>query len=359
VQDPKNESIHVVSMISPVTLNLDLKSMIKSPYRNTPRMEQAIENARIRLCEVLCNFYPGNLVLSFDRTMIYEHLIRIICEENKVSTVPNIPRKLGSAMLVPYGEVFKRWIVPNTVTKSLHTERYYNRKGDGYRVMAYPNYLSLEIQARTIKSFNRPVILVDDLFDKGHRFKAIRHYFDKYQIPIKTLAVAILSGRGKAWLEMEGIPVRAAYFIPRIRMWFNESHLYPMLGGDAIDVQDWAELNSISDALLSGSIPSLNLILPYVYPKHIKGVSERLVAEFSRVCLENAHELLKALEDAYLSQHGRNLTMSTLSDVLVSPRHPEKGSTLFFEPHAKPSELIAADIGLLERIQPLYHGDAK
>lgn len=355
--DTTGDIIFVVNMTAPITLSLDMKSMIKAPYRMMPKVEQAIEEARERLTSALCAFYPGNLVLGFDRTLIYEHLIHLVCDENQVPTEPTLPRRLGEAMLVPYGEVFKRWIVPNTVTKSLHTERYYDQKGDRYKVKAFPNYLDLEIQASTIKSFNRPVILVDDLFDKGYRFRAIRDHFEKYQIPIKTLAIAILSGRGKAWLEMEGIPVKAAYFIPRIRLWFNESDLCPMLGGDAVDPELWPAVSGQTGGLYNGSIPSINLILPYVFPKYIKGVSPSVVADFSKVCLENAHDLMKSLEEAYLSVHGRNLTMSSLTDVLASPRHPEKGAKLYYEPHIKPSELLAGDLGLLDRILAYYKGD--
>lgn len=359
IKDVSGAVIYVVNMVAPITLSLDLKSMLKMPYKTLPRVEQAIERAREKISDMLCSFYPGNLVLRFDRTLIYEHLIRIVCEENQVPTTPLVPRQLGEAMLVPYGDVFKRWTVPNTVTKALHTERYYDLSGTQYRVKAYPNYLDLEIQAKTIKSFNRPVILVDDLFDKGYRFRALKDHFDHYQIPIKTLAVAILSGRGKAWLEMEGIPIRAAYFIPRIRTWFNESDLFPILGGDAVDPEYWVALNGNTEGLYKGTIPSLNLILPYVYPQYIKGVTSETVAKFSKVCLENALSVIQALEETYLQRHGKNLTMATLADVLVSPRYPEKGTQLPYEAHMKPSELIMADLALLERIQTYYQGASK
>ncbi len=345
IKDTDNQKLFVVNMSSPITLSLDCKAMIKSPYRNAPNVEAAIEVARQRLSQALCDFYPGNLVLSFDRTMIYEHLIKLVCDANQVPTVPSEPRQLGDAMLVPYGDVFKRWILPNTVTKALHTERYYNNQVTSYTVKAFPNYLDLEIQSRTIKSFNRPVILVDDLLDKGYRLKAILEHFKKQEIPLRELNVAILSGRGKAWLEQNKINAKAAYFIPRIKLWFNESHLYPFIGGDALE-RSKHENRSV--------LPSINMILPYVYPSFIKDVAPAKIANFSKICLENTYMILKALEREYLERHERNLTMISLSEVLVSPRTPEKGHSLYYLNHTKPTDLLLGDIETMERITAYY-----
>lgn len=345
IADEHGQKLLVVNMSSPITLSLDCKAMIKPPYRNSPNVEAAINASRERLSQALCEFYPGTLVLSFDRTMIYEHLIKLVCSANNVPTVPTEPRKLGDAMLVPYGDVFKRWILPNTVTKALHTERYYNDKASAYSVKAFPNYLDLEIQTSTIKSFNRPVILVDDLLDKGYRLKAILAHFKRQEIPVRELNVAILSGRGKAWLEQNDINVKAAYFIPRIKLWFNESHLYPFIGGDALERSKHEN---------SAVLPSINMVLPYVYPSFIKDVAPSKIANFSKVCLDNTYSILKALEREYLERHERNLTMMSLSEVLVSPRTPEKGHSLFYLKHTMPTDLLLGDIETMERITEYY-----
>ncbi len=178
--------------------------------------------------------YPGDLVLAFDRMMIYEHLINKVCEANEVETTPQIPRKLGPHMCVPYGDIFKRWILPNTVTKAFHTERYYSTDAKRYDVRAYPHYLPIETQAKTMKSFNRKTILVDDLLDKGYRLQAIDNVFAMNNVEVERIVVAILSGRGKALMENENRKVESAYFIPRLKVWFNESHLYPFIGGDSL-----------------------------------------------------------------------------------------------------------------------------
>ncbi len=48
-----------------------------------------------------------------------------------------------------------------------------------FTIAAYPNYLSLENQAKVFKSFNRPMILVDDLLHKGYRLNVIEPIIKK------------------------------------------------------------------------------------------------------------------------------------------------------------------------------------
>ncbi len=337
--------IKVVDMNNPIILNLDCKSMIKAPYRDAPIIGLAIRRARRKLQQALCRISRGSLVLSFDRTMMYEHLIKKICDVNGVSTYEATPRKLGDSMCVTYGDLFKRWRIPNTVTKALHTERFYRLDFQSYEVHNAPNYLDLDIQTKTIKSFQRPVILVDDIFDKGYRLKAIMTAFNKYQITIKRLVSAILTGRGKAWLEMNDIAVESAYYIPKVKFWFNEAMLYPFIGGDAVQGQ-----------LLQSDAPlqSINLILPYVFPKFLREVPKSIVADLSSSCLESAMIVLNALEEEYLRLHGKGLTLKDLNAVLVSPRIPHKRDYLVYDLKSSPADVLAADAEYLSKIINYY-----
>ncbi len=337
--------IQVVDMNNPIILNLDCKSMIKAPYRDAPTIGTAIMKARQKLQQALCRFNRGSLVLSFDRSMMYEHLIKKICDVNGVSTFEASPRKLGDSMCVTYGDLFKRWRIPNTVTKALHTERFYRLDFQSYEVHNAPNYLDLDIQTKTIKSFQRPVILVDDIFDKGYRLKAIMTTFNKYQITIKRLVSAILTGRGKAWLEMNDIAVESAYYIPKVKFWFNEAMLYPFIGGDAVQGQ----------LLQSGApLQSINLILPYVFPKFLHDVPKAKVADFSSSCLESAMIVLNALEEEYLRLHGKGLTLRDLNAVLVSPRIPHKRDYLEYDLKSSLTDVLAADAEYLSKIINYY-----
>ena len=60
-------------------------------------------------------------------------------------------------------------IVPNTVTKTLRTDKVYEPDLSSYSIEAYPDYSPLEDQVRTIRAFDRPIILVDDILHDGKR----------------------------------------------------------------------------------------------------------------------------------------------------------------------------------------------
>lgn len=343
--DEEHQSVYAVNMSSPCTLTFDARAAIKDPYRQEILMVRAFQRTRKRLQQALTELYPGNLVLSFDRTMMYEHLIKKICDENGVSTIPEVPRQLGPLMCVPYGDVFKRWILPNTITKAFHTERYYTPDAKRYQVEAYPHYLNIDTQVETFKSFNRQLILVDDLLDKGYRLQAIQKVLQKKDVEVKKIIVAILSGRGKSMIEGENREVDSAYFIPRLRVWFNESHLYPFIGGDTL----WrGSSNEIS------ILPTVNLIMPYAWPSYIKDASRASIFRLSVVCLENAIEIMEALEEVYLMAHERNLTLAQLGDVMISPRYPDRGNDLQYDLGKKPSAYLKYDLESLMRFKHAF-----
>lgn len=345
--DEAQQSIFAVNMSSPCTLIFDARAAIKDPYRQEYLMVRAFQRTRKRLQKALAELYPGNLVLSFDRTMMYEHLIRKICDENGVGTVQTEPRQLGPLMCVPYGDLFKRWILPNTVTKAFHTERYYTPDAKRYQVEAYPHYLDIDTQVETFKSFNRQLILVDDLLDKGYRLHAIQKVLHRKNVEVKKIIVAILSGRGKSMIEGENREVDSAYFIPRLRVWFNESHMYPFIGGDTL----WrGHSNDIS------ILPTINLIMPYAWPSYIKGASRESIFRLSVVSLENAIEIMEALEEVYLTAHERNLTLAQLGDVMISPRYPDRGNDLTYDLSKKPSAYLKYDLEALLRFKDAYIG---
>ncbi len=187
---------------------------------------------------------------------------------------------------------------------------------------------------------------MDDLMDKGKRFKILAKEIKRHNIPIKSLVVAILTARGKAYMEMNNIDVTSAYYLPQIRHWFNESMLYPFIGGDAIDVD---KSNAI-DAFYA-----INKILPYTYAKHFKsGVSSAKVKQFSLSCLISAREILLTLEKSYYQRHGRMLSLYYLSDVFISPRFVYKGKTHKYNLNRKASDYLGDDIASLMRIGDFY-----
>ena len=88
-------------------------------------------------------------------------------------------------------------------------------------IESFPNYAPLPCQMRTIKCFNRPVILVDDLMHPGVRIKALDPLIRKEEIPIQTILVGVLSGYGKDLMKQQNYPVDSVYYLPTLRQWWD------------------------------------------------------------------------------------------------------------------------------------------
>ena len=87
----------------------------------------------------------------------------------------------------PYGKILSGEIVPNTVTKTLHVDKVYSPSLRHFDIVQYPGYSNLHNQARTIKSFRRPVLLVDDLLHKGYRMEKLTPCLRKRMWPLTAL----------------------------------------------------------------------------------------------------------------------------------------------------------------------------
>ena len=337
------KSIYYVNMSNPCTLNLDLENFIKEPFLNNDKIQSTIESTRTNLQTAIAKLYPANLIIPFDNKMFKEKLIAKICEENQVPHTPTVPRKLGEKICVPFGHILSKLIIPNTVSKSLHTEKIFNKDLSGFTVRAYPFYLSLDKQVKTIKSFAKEVILVDDILNKGYRINALDPILKRQNVKVSKVIVGILTGKGKELMEIQGRDVDSAYFIPKLNVWFNEGILYPFISGDGIE-----------DANLIGSmIPSINLILPYTSPHYIKDTNAHDLYNFSMTCLENAYAILKSLEEVYEELFERRLTVSALNEVLVYPRVVDYGNNLEYSKNQTPSSYVLDDIERLKRLKKM------
>lgn len=227
--------IFLVDMNNPMTLNLDLENMLKPPYNTDVEILTAIRNTRERLKATISNLYPGELLLTYNKDMTHSKLIQKICDTNNVSIVHSPKGSLGSNMCVPFGSILNSSIIPNTVTKTMHTEKIFKSNIRDFTIGAYPFYLSLEEQAQVLKSFNRPVILVDDLLHKGYRINVVEPILRNAGVEIKKIIVGILSGRGNDIGKNQNIELDYAYYVPNLKLWFNESNQYPFIGGDMVE----------------------------------------------------------------------------------------------------------------------------
>ena len=179
-------------------------------------------------------------------------------------------------MCVPYGDTLQNNIVPNTVTKSLHSEKVFDPSLLDFNISHYPQYLSLDNQINTIRSFDRKVILVEDILNNGFRLNALMPLMKKHDVDVVQVIAGVMSSRGKEIADMHGLSVDCSYYVPNLRNWFAESDLYPYIGGDSIKTNE----------LLSNSLlPSINLIFPYASPSFIKGADIQSLFSLSRVCI--------------------------------------------------------------------------
>ena len=336
----------VVNISTPCALNLDIDTTIKEPFRSSVAFMDAVSRTRKKLQNTLVEMYSGNLILPFDRAVMYDTLIRKICQVNGVPVKLITPRNLGPAMCVPYGNMLSRSIIPNTVTKALHTEKLYSPDMKGYRIGNFPYYLDLDIQIKMLDSFERPIILVDDTLHHGYRLKVLDPLLKKENLQVKKIIVGILSGKGKEMMEIHGRDIDCAYFIPRLKEWYNENDFYPFIGGDALWRGVYPERNLL---------PSINLILPYTSPSFANEASKKSIFKLSQVAMENAIDLLSTLEAEFQYINERSLTLSSMGQVFITPRCPDHGKNMDYDLSLSPSFYLQNDLELLNRLEHIIY----
>jgi len=333
-------ALYQVDMHAPTVLIQNLETTIQEPLAQNRRVLKTIRANHERLQRAMTGLYPGSLVLTLSSDVIHHRLLEKITAINGVPSTPTQPRKLGEYMCVPFGKLLRSKAVPNTVTKTLHTDKVYEPDLTTNTIEAFLHYSPIPSQIRTIKSFDRPVILVDDLMHPGNRIKALDPLFRQEDVSIKTVLVGVLSGYGRDLMQVRNRPVDSVYFVPRLRQWFVESTLYPFIGGNTV---------RRPAAPVPGLLPGINHILPYASPTFRGECSEQAIFELSRCCLENARELMLVLEAEYRTLYARNLTLSRLPEAVILPLCPDKGACMSYDPNLAASVYLENDLELLMR----------
>ena len=333
--------LYLVDMHAPLFLLQNMGTTIKEPFASNARILQVLDRTHRRLQEAMAGLYPGQLVLSVSAATIYPRLMEKITEVNEVPREQVTPRVLGRYMCVPYGKILRDRVIPNTVTKTLHTDKVFPPDIGPYSIEAFQNYQPLENQVRMIKSFNRPVILIDDILHRGGRFEVLAPRFQEEQIRIKKVILGILSGYGRDTMALKGVDVDCVYFLPNLRQFFMESTLYPFIGGDTVRRKH---------VKVAGLSPSINMILPYTRPL-MPGVSNEALFRYSACCIENARDIFLALEEEYRTQFGRNLTLERLSEAVLLPLCPDRGECINYDPSLSASVYLENDLQMLYRTQ--------
>lgn len=155
-------------------------------------------------------------------------------------------------------------------------------------------------------------------------------------VEVKEIIVGVLTGNARDLMTVRNRSVESAYFLPTLKVWLNERDCYPFIGGDSID----------KDADVS-----MNLLLPYTTPVFILNGDADAVFEYSRVCLENAREILKVLEKEYQSTFEKKLTLKRLGEVITYPRRPDVGEGISYDENLAPSVYVENDIEKLIRLR--------
>ena len=331
-----------VDMRCPIVLSRNVDTAVKAPFSSSPRVLAAIAAAHRRLQAALTKLQPGSLVLSLSAGVIYHRLLQRITGRNGVPAEPTTPRVLGPDICVPYGKILRGVAVPNTVTKTLRTDKVYEPDLSTYSIEAYPDYSPLPDQVRTIHAFARPVILVDDMLHDGKRIRRLAPLLAETNTPVDQVLVGYLTGMGRDLMEQLGYDVDAIYYLPNLRLRFVESTLYPFIGGDTV---------RRSEVLPGGLQPAVNRILPYAAPEYA-GMDDKTAWELSLCCLENARDILLALETEFRALYARNLTLSRLGEAVILPLCPDKGGCMTYDLSRAASTYLEGDIELLKRMRP-------
>ena len=103
---------------------------------------------------------------------------------------------------------------------------------------------------------------------------------------------------------------------------------------------------------MPGLLPGINHILPYAVPQFQEECGREAVFQLSRTCLECSHDVISTLEQEYRVLYGRNLTLSRLSEAIILPLCPDKGTCLHYDPNLSASVYLENDLEQLLRTHP-------
>lgn len=344
-----DHSLFLVNMATPVILNLDVENVIKEPFRTSKATYDVVQKTRKRLQTSLGHLFRGNLILPLEPLMLHQEMIRKITRENGVPPVETGVRRLGPYMCVPYGDLLDDYVVPNTVTKALHTEKYFEPDLKSFKVRELPFYLNLKNQVKTVKSFQRDLILVDTITHKGYRMQALSPLLSKEGLKVRKIISGIVSARGRDLMTSWGYEIDSVYYLPRLDTWFNENQLYPFLGGDALWRGRFPERNLL---------PSINLILPYTAPTFLSSRPAEAINDLSIIAHENALEIFATIEQQYNTAYGRKLTLKNLGQVMTVPRAVDMGESVYYNLNQSPSVFIRNSLESLLRLKALIYPKA-
>lgn len=322
----------MVDMRMPLVLSDNVPTLVKEPFAGMPAVRRTMFYAHCRLQEALAAFYPGQLVLSYDAQIVERKLAQLVAQENGVSGYQGAVRHLGEGMCVPYGHLLREGLVPNTVTRPLFVQRIYPSGMLRAEVAPLPYYDDLAQQARVLHSFRRPLLLVDEVLNRGHTFDIVAEELARAKVPLQCVLAGLVTGDGLDLIRDAGLRVRAVHRLPTLRYWLVDSKGYPFIDG-------YARADRPGQ-VLAGLESAVNPVLPFAAPPLFRDADGPVVWSYSRISLENSYRILRALETAYQEEHERNLTLDRMPEVLTRPMLPDPGAHLLYDLTQSPSTYL-------------------
>lgn len=336
----------------PIVIFRDVEDAIKKPFKSNPRVVSTVNATHNRLLETISEIHPGKLIISLNSSAVYSKITDIITAENVRDDAPEESEMINKGyvrsgfdvtqenpyLAVPFGKALSRVVIPQTVTKALHIEKYFSNDLSTYSIREAVNYPALDDQIAVLKSFDKPVILIDDIFHKGSKYKKLAPILKEKDVDIHKIVVAVLTQDGLDNLNDDNQIIVSPYFIPRITLWINERDCYPFLGGDGIDSK------------LSRENYSINLIMPYTSMSIVGRDDMDKIQKFSHTCMKNTESILQVLREEYKEVFKRKLTLGRLGAVVSEPKLPLIGVGLNYDDNISPTRYIDNDVKRTERL---------
>ena len=331
-----------VSLENSIVLFSDTGYVIRKDYISAASVRKAVHQAQMRLLKAAGQLRPGHAVFRIEGETLSYKLMKLVLAANPAKLQPHTSRMLGDLTCVPIGRLFKNTVIPGCVTKDLYIEMQYSEDLLSNHISEAAGYAPLLSQARMIRSFMRPVMLIDDIYSLDQNGQAVSSLFSREHADVEAFIVGIHTGNVSSdGTDQDASRIRAVCRIPDAALILTESELYPFIGG-----------MSVSAGERSYATPSVNPILPYQFPPAQKETGAEPFFHFSEVCLENTRDILLALEEEYLHKNGSRLTMLRLREVFQEVRIPDclPADTSFT--NETPSSLLRQELKKLNRLAP-------
>jgi nicotinic acid mononucleotide adenylyltransferase len=329
-----------VRLTNPLVLLWDLEGVLQPTCAAAPAVERALASGREALAAFFARCAPGNALLHLNA----EELKRRVVERARERLAAS--RRGRSWLVLGVGRQFSRDMVASVPTLAVEVERCLTWQG--YEGGLYPLHGTppLRLQLSVARELGRDALLLAPFLDNAEEVLAVVEGAREVGLAVREVLIGVTSAAVRAALELRGVPHECGAVVPGWQGVLRESAITPYLGG-------WSIVGR--PPLPAGSLlPSLPDCLPYHYPHHL-GLPEDEALDFSRLALERARELLRAIEDTFREREGRLLSVRDLGAVVRIPRCPPLPEGFVPPPERLPSELLAEDLEALARLHPRTH----